>query len=129
MSGINNGTIIKALAFEKAVLEILKRDNPNIKESYYEYEEISGVKRRYQYDAVINDRLSLESFGKESIYAEKIVVEIKAGRVPIEIFRRFIIRTEDKFDAIVFILAVSKSYKIDQKLNSDAGCILYIKRI
>ena len=33
---INNDKIIKALAFEKIVIELLKRDNPTLNEDYSE---------------------------------------------------------------------------------------------
>lgn len=39
---------VKSLAFEKAVLEVLKRDNPELLENYYEEEQMDGIKRRYQ---------------------------------------------------------------------------------
>lgn len=128
MKDVNNSNIIKALAFEKAVTEILKRDNPNLQENCYYIDDY--IKQdyigRHQYDAVAKHKLVLQSFGKENIYAERIVIEIKSARPPIETFQRFVKKTENTFDAIVFILASSKSKTIETKIQSNKSKIYFI---
>lgn len=105
MDIFNNEKLIKAMAFEKAVIEVLKKDNPQLKENYSSYEKIDGKTRLYhQYDAVIFNTLKLDCFNMNNIYAERIAIEIKAGSTPREILRRFVIREEDNFDAIVLFL-------------------------
>ena len=84
---IFNKKLIKAMAFEKAVIEVLKKDNPKIKENFSAYEKADG---KNQYDAVISNTLNLDCFDMDSIYAERIAIEIKAGFSPKEILRRFI---------------------------------------
>lgn len=61
MDIFNNEKLIKAMAFEKAVIEVLKKDNPQLKENYSPYEKFDGKTRLYhQYDAVIFNTLKLK---------------------------------------------------------------------
>ncbi len=124
MNNLANSAIVKAIAFEKAVLEILKKENPEIKLNYWDKTQKGNYIDRYQYDAVISGALHLSSFKKESIYAEKIVIEIKVGRQQIESLRRFVSRAENDFDAIVFILA-SHRYKNTEKNLISEKCNVY----
>lgn len=110
--------LIKALAFEKAVVEVLKRDNPKLLENYYEEEQKNGINRLYEYDAFISEMLDLSVFGQESVYANKIVIEIKYRFPSPNQISRFISRVEKKFDAIVFIIATKNRDGIYQKLNN-----------
>lgn len=105
MYEVKKDYFVKSLAFEKAVLEVLKRDNPELLENYYEEEQMDGIKRRYQYDAVISKMLNLRVFGQESIYANRIAIEIKYSFPSFERIRYFISCAENKFDTIVFIIA------------------------
>lgn len=121
----NNEKIVKAIAFEKAVIEILKKENPQIQEGFGIYEEIDGKIRRYhQYDAVISNVLNLSCFKMERIHANKIAIEIKAGQPPREFLRRFIAYTEQNFDAIVFIIA-SRRREIFEKTLISEKCKIY----
>ena len=129
MNGGNNNKIIKALAFEKAVQEILKQDNPDLQENCYfseDYIKQDKYISQHQYDAVVKNKLILRSFGKESIYAERIVVEIKSARPMLEVLHRFVRRTENIFDAIVFILAIPKAKALETKIYSDKSKIYFI---
>ena len=91
MDIFNNEKLIKAMAFKKAVVEVLKKDNPQLKENYSSYEKFDGKTRLYhQYDAVIFNTLKLDCFNMDNIYAERIAIEIKAGSTPREILRRFV---------------------------------------
>lgn len=126
MKDLYNGKMIKGLAFEKAVLEILRRNNPTIKDNYCEESFDSGFSQRYHYDAVINNVLNLFAFDKGMIKGNRIAIEIKAGHTPIENLRRFVCCTEKHFDAIVFILAVSKSESVEAKLKSEKSKIYFI---
>lgn len=120
-----NEKLIKAMAFEKAVIEVLKKDNPKIKENFSAYEKADGKTRlHHQYDAVIFNTLNLDCFNMDSIYAERIAIEIKAGSSPREILRRFVLREEDNFDAIVFILA-TKSQSVLKETVSSKKCKIY----
>ncbi len=121
MNFIKNEKIIKAMAFEKAILEVLKKDNPKLISNFGTYDIMDNrICRYYQYDAVVSNMLNLECFNKENIYANKIVLEIKSGRSPIEIFRRFIARAENNFDAIVFIIAAPKTKAIEKIISQKA---------
>ena len=129
MNGGNNSKIIKDLAFEKAVQEILKQDNPDLQENCYfseDYIKQDKYISQHQYDAVVKNKLILRSFGKESIYAERIVVEIKSARPMLEVLHRFVRRTENIFDAIVFILAIPKAKALETKIYSDKSKIYFI---
>lgn len=127
MDIFNNEKLIKAMAFEKAVIEVLKKDNPQLKENYSSYEKIDGKTRLYhQYDAVIFNTLKLDCFNMNNIYAERIAIEIKAGSTPKEILRRFVIREEDNFDAIVFIFASKRQSVIKETISSQKCRIYFI---
>lgn len=62
----------------------------------------------------------------DNIYAERIAIEIKAGSTPREILRRFVIREEDNFDAIVFILASKRQSVIKETISSQKCRIYFI---
>lgn len=127
MDIFNNEKLIKAMAFEKAVIEVLKKDNPQLKENYSSYGKFDGKTRLYhQYDAVIFNTLKLDCFNMDNIYAERIAIEIKAGSTPREILRRFVIREEDNFDAIVFILASKRQSVIKETIRSQKCKIYFI---
>ena len=129
MNNGNNSKIIKALAFEKAVIKILKQDNPDMQENcYYSEDYIKQDKyiRQHQYDAVVKNKLVLRSFGKESIYAKRIVVEIKSARPPIDVLHSFVCKNESIFDAIVFILAIPKVKALETKIYSEKSKIYFI---
>ena len=127
MDIFNNEKLIKAMAFEKAVIEVLKKDNPQLKENYSSYEKFDGKTRLYhQYNAVIFNTLKLNCFNMDNIYAERIAIEIKAGATPREILRRFVIREEDNFDAIVFILASKRQSVIKETISSQKCRIYFI---
>lgn len=127
MDLFNNEKLIKAMAFEKAVIEVLKRDNPQLKENYSSYKKIDGKTHLYhKYDAVIFNTLKLECFNMDNIYAERIAIDIKAEPTPREILRRFVIREEDNFDAIVFILASKRQSVIKETISSQKCRIYFI---
>ncbi len=127
MNFSNNEKIIKAMAFEKAILEVLKKDNPKLIANYGDYNKFDNRFQAYQqYDAVISNMLNLQCLGKESIHAERIVVEIKAGHPPREILRRFVARSENNFDAIVFILATRKKEILEETVVSQKCKIYFI---
>lgn len=120
---INNDKIIKALAFEKIVIELLKRDNPTLNEDYSE----KTIDNSYRYyDAVLFSSINLQAFGLETINANRIVVEIKAGRPPIDILRRFISKEETNFDVVVFIIAGKIPKDVREKIRSDKCQIFFI---
>lgn len=121
MYEVKKDYFVKSLAFEKAVLEVLKRDNPELLENYYEEEQINGIKRRYQYDAVISKMLNLRVFGQESIYANRIAIEIKYSFPSFERIRYFISCAENKFDTIVFIIAAKNRNGI-YKVSDNTKC-------
>ena len=78
MNVSNNEKIIKAMAFEKAILEVLKKDNPKLIANYGDYNKFDNRFQTYQqYDAVIANTLNLQCFERENIHAERIVIEIK----------------------------------------------------
>lgn len=127
MNIFNNEKLIKAMAFEKAVIEVLKKDNPQLKENYISYGKFDTQTRRYhQYDAVIFNTLNLECFNMDNIYAKRIAIEIKAGSTPKEILHRFVIREENNFDAIVFILASKRQSVIKETISSQKCRIYFI---
>ena len=125
MNTPDNSKLIKAIAFEKAVLEILKQDNPKLNE-YYQYTNDHKNFNRFPFDGVVSDRLNLSAFEKNDIIAQRIVIEIKAGRPSIEILRRFVYRVEQEFDAIVFIIAAKTPNNDQIKIKSDKCNIYYI---
>lgn len=119
----NSDKMIKALAFEKIVFELLKQDNPTINENYSE----KSIDNQYRhYNAVSFGSINLQSFGLETIYANRIVVEIKAGRPSIDILRRFVSKEESIFDVIVFIIAGKIQKDILEKINSGKCRIVFI---
>ena len=121
----HNEKIVKAIAFEKAVIELLKKENPQIQEGFGTYEDVDGkIRRFHQYDAVISNRLNLSCFKMERIHANKIAIEIKAGQPPRENLRRFIAHAEQNFDAIVFIIA-SRRREIFEKTLISEKCKIY----
>lgn len=124
MNRSDNNRMIRALAFEKAVLEILKKDNPSLNENYIEKHNEYRLSS-FQYDAVSFGSLNLQSFEMETIFAEKIVIEIKAGTPSIDVFSRFYERVENYCDAIVFFLAGKKPKGIEEKIRSSAKCRVY----
>ena len=118
MYEIKKDYFVKALAFEKAVLEVLKKDNPELLENYYEEEQINGIKHRYEYDAVIFERLNLHVFGQEIIYANKIAIEIKYGFPSSDQIKRFVSRAENEFDIVVFIIAAKNRDRVYKAFNN-----------
>jgi hypothetical protein len=74
----------------------LKQDNPKLNE-YYQYTNDHKNFNRFPFDGVVSDRLNLSAFEKNDIIAQRIVIEIKAGRPSIEILRRFVYRVEQEF--------------------------------
>ncbi|MBQ6468257.1 MAG: SIR2 family protein [Clostridia bacterium] len=124
MNSSNNNIMIKALAFEKAILEILKNDNPSLNENYSEKHNEKCL-NHIQYDAVSFGALYLQSFEVETIFADKIVIEIKAGTPRIEIISRFYECVKSDCDAIVFFLAGKKPKGIEEKIRSSAKCRVY----
>ena len=124
MNKSDNNRMIKALAFEKAILEILKNDNPYLNENYTE-KHFEYHPNHFHYDAVSFGSLNLQSFEMETIFAEKIVIEIKAGTPSIDVFSRFYERVENDCDAIVFFLAAKKPKEIEKRIKSDAKCRVY----
>lgn len=125
MSNINNEIIVKAMAFEKAILEILKKDNPSLIENYRGSNIIyNGIQRYYQYDAFVPNVPNLECFCRERVYAERIAIEIKAGNPSSGILRHFVAHAENSFDAIVFILATPRKEKLE-KIVVSQKCRIY----
>ena len=124
MNRSDNNRMIRALAFEKAILEILKKDNPSLNENYIEKHNEYRLSQ-FQYDAVSYGSLNLHSFEMETIYAGKIVIEIKAVTQLVDIISRFYERVENYCDAIVFFLAGKKPKGIEEKIRSSAKCRVY----
>ena len=120
---MNHEKIVEAVALEKVVLNVLKKENPGLMENYWE---VGEGGRRAQYDAIVSEMLNLSAFGKESIHADKIVVEIKAGRAPTPVLRSFINRVENEFDAIVFILATSKPKSSKNSPTSEKSNVHFL---
>ncbi len=98
----DNSKIIKGFAFQKAVLEILKRKNYSYKEDI-----LTKTEKLYynRYDAIFFGRLDLSDFGLPTIYGDKIVVEFKTGRIGKEPIEHFLRQTQEQFDAVVFFFA------------------------
>lgn len=103
---------------KKAVIEILKLNNPRLEENYYERETIGRIERNFQYDAVAFDVLNLTAFNRESIYARKIVIEVKYGLLSISKINYFLSRVENNFDVVVFIVACKKNETIIKKYKN-----------
>ena len=58
MNTFNNEKIIRAMAFEKAILEVLKKDNPKLIANYGDYNKLDSRFQTYQqYDAMIAPNL------------------------------------------------------------------------
>lgn len=78
----DNDKMIRTLAFEKVVLEVLKKYNPNLKENYYDYDNIyrnyikeNNVKKCvHLYDGFIENELDLNEFGCGIVKANEIII-------------------------------------------------------
>lgn len=71
----DNDKMIRALAFEKVVLEVLKKYNPNLKENYIKENNLK--KCVHLYDGFIENKLDLREFGCGIVRANEIIIEIK----------------------------------------------------
>ncbi|MDY4787816.1 MAG: SIR2 family protein [Bacilli bacterium] len=130
-----NSKLIKSLAFEKIVIEVIRLKNPHIQNNCYyaggdinldkEIEYFNRYGSRFQYDIIARNQLDLSAFGKEIIKAPKIVVEIKADRSPIDTLLRFVERAEKLFDVIVFIINTSPK-EIYTKVKSNRARIYFL---
>lgn len=123
MNFSDNSKILEGLAFEKAIMEILKTDNPDfqhnlIEKNYYKFNAF--------YDAVFYEQLNLQSFGLETIYGNRIVVEIKAGRCSYTPIINFINNVEGTFDAVVFFLTGNKPKNIEEKISMRKIAVHFI---
>ena len=113
----DNDEMIRALAFEKVVLEVLKKYNPNLKENYYDYDNIcrnyikeNNVKKCvHLYDGFIENELDLNEFDCGIVRANEIIIEIKLKCPANEVIERFIRNVKTEYNAIVFILATSEN--------------------
>ncbi len=121
--------MLKELAYEKAIMEILKTDNPNLEEFYTINERIDNYTRKVIYDAFIPDRLILNAFDKDIIIAHRIVIEIKTGRVSDNYCQYFVNRAkENGFDAIVFIFTSQEySPKRVKEISQDVKVFFIYK--
>lgn len=117
----DNNKIIKGFAFEKAILEILKKKNSFLKD----YELSVKKNQHYIYDAIFFDKLDLSDFGLQTIQAKKIVVEFKSGRVTKYFVDSFLKRTEGLFDAVVFFFANNTPKIIKEQYQRDNGYNVY----
>ena len=70
--------LIKGIAFEKVVIKVLQLDNQNLRTEYIEKFNDYKIRR---YDAFIEKSIKLNQFNMDTIYANKIYIEIKYGRV------------------------------------------------
>lgn len=74
----NRDHLIKAIAFEKVILKLLQLDNKNLRTAYIE--KFNNFKK-WEYDAFIEKSINLNQFNMDTVYANKIYIEIKYGRI------------------------------------------------
>lgn len=111
----DNSKIIKGFAFEKAVLEILKKKNEPVI-----FDELNIIKEQHNmYDTAFLNKLDLSDFGLQTIKAKTIVVEIKSGKVTKDYVESFLGRTSNLFDVVVFFFACNTPKIIKEQYQGN----------
>lgn len=131
MSFSDNERIVKGIAFEKAIIEVLKSVNPKLVCDsilpFYSNEK-NDEKIRFRYDGYIVEKLNLSCFGMEDIYADRIIIEIKSGKIQKdtinEWYKRFERIFSDNTACFVLFLAGKKPEKLFDNYNIKCRLIV-----
>ncbi len=103
--------LIRGLAYERAIITILKECNENLLTEY------NIENNQLKYDAYCEGRLDLSPFELEYVKGEKIAIEIKVGKPNVSHLMVFIKKILEEIDILVLFFSGEGPSKLVEKLK------------
>lgn len=118
MSFIDNEKIIKGIAFEKVIIEVLKKDNKESITINHSRKNMHEQSDTFEFDAFCSHGLNLTSFGHEPILDDQIGIIIKAGKQNYKILFDLIEKKHICANCIVLFLSGEKTKTLENIIEN-----------